>query len=298
MIARQTAVQTAISMKGQRNEVVDIYNSYLPHPRGYKVKYEDQLCATYVSAVFIKLGWTDIVPPECGARQLYRNMEAIGCSDENVKRTPQKGDIIFFGQDSKPAGINHVGIVVELANNDKAIIYYDISSSGRVGRHQCPVGYSWICGYGLPNYAAHDLDKPEEPTPAPAPEPTPEPTPAPVTREFKVGDLVTINPGAKWYRGQSIKLSCISDKWYISSIKGDRAVLGMNVEETRNIQSPIHTCDITLVTPNEPVVEPADDKVTLTITVDKDTAQLLDIMAKGNHKTVGEIVDLLLEDAR
>ena len=295
MIARQTAVQTAIQMKGHRDDIVDIYNSYLPHPRGYKVKYSDQLCATYVSAVFIKLGWTDIVPPECGAMQLYRNMEALGRAVLDKKRVPEIGDLIFFGDGSTSSRIQHVGIVTDVQNG-RQIYYYDIQAN--VGRHTCPVGYSYVMGYGMPDYAAHDLDKPE-PQPSPAPTPKPEPAPAPAPdHQFVVGDLVTINPGAKWYRGQSIKLSCINDKWYIMAIKGDRAVLGMNVEETRNIQSPIHTCDITLVTPNEPVVEPADDKVTLTITVDKDTAQLLDIMAKGNHKTVGEIVDLLLEDAR
>ena len=282
MLARQTAVQKAISMKGQRDDVVDVYNTYLPHPRGYKVKYSDQLCATYVSAIFISLSWTDLVPPECGARQLYRNMEAIGCASSDVRRVPSPGDLIFFGQNSTPNGINHVGIVVDITQGNKRIVYYDISTSGRVAQHYCPVGYAWICGFGMPDYASKDFA----------------PTPEPVPREFKVGDLVTINPGAKWYKGQSIKANVFSDKWYIMSIKGDRAVLGMNLAETRCITSPIHTSDITLVNANEPVVEPEKDKVTLTITVDKDTAQLLQIMADGWHISIGEVIDKLLEDAR
>ena len=49
---------------------------------------------------------------------------------------------------------------------------------------------------------------------------------------------------------------------------------------------------------DDPVVEPEQDKVTLTITVDKDTAQLLQIMADENHKTVGQIIDLLMDDVR
>jgi hypothetical protein len=113
-----------------------------------------------------------------------------------------------------------------------------------------------------------------------------------------VGDLVEINPGAKWYRGQSIKFSCINDKWYIMSVKGDRAVLGMNLAETRNIQSPIHTCDISLVVANGAIEQPPENKVTITVTVDRETLELLDIMATGNHKTMGEVIDLLLEDAR
>ena len=277
MIARQTAVQTAIKMNGQRNEVVDLYNTFLPHPRRYKVKYEDMLCATYVSSIFIKLGWTDIVPPECGAHQLYQNMDALGRGVQDKKRVPEIGDLIFFGNSKYVSGIQHVGIVTEVKNN-KQIYYYDIQS--RVGRHTCPVGYSWIWGYGMPDYASKDIQpKPEEPAPQ-------------TDHVFKVGDLVTINPGAKWYRGSSIKLSCFSDKWYICSIKGDRAVLGMNEAETRNIQSPINTKDITLVVPEQ------HSNVTISAVVRWDTLQLLEIMATGNNKTIGEIIDMLLEDAR
>lgn len=43
---------------------------------------------------------------------------------------------------------------------------------------------------------------------------------------------------------------------------------------------------------------PVEQKVTLTITVDGETAQLLQIMADGWGKTVGEVIDKLMEDAR
>lgn len=279
MIARQTAVQTAIGMKGQRNQVVDLYNTVRPLPLGYRVKYEDLLCATYVSSIFIELGWTDIVPPNPRAWQLYENMAALDCGVPDAKRIPNVGDLIFFGINKKVSGITHVGIVTEVKG--KQIYYYDIQSV--VGRHTCPVGYSYIWGYGIPDYAAKDV------------QPTPEPTPA---HEFAVGDLVTINPGAKWYKGQTIKISCITDKWYISSIKGDRVVLGMNEAQTRNICSPIHTADITLVPSVEQVETKPSGKVSITIDVDQETYQLLQIMAQGAKKSMGEIVDLLLEDAR
>ena len=283
MIARQTLVQNAIALKGERNAVVDIYNTFLPRPRGYKVKYDDMLCATYASTPFIQLGWTDIVPPECGAMQLYRNMEALGRAVLDKTRTPDIGDLIFFGNGNTVSKINHVGIVTEVKG--KQIYYFDLQSV--VGRHTCPVGYAYIMGYGMPDYASKDL------APAPDPEPAPD-----APHIFQVGDLVTVNPGAKWYRGQSIKLSVINDKWYIMSVKGDRAVLGMNLSETRNIQSPIHACDISLVVANGAIEQPPEDKVTITVTVDRETLELLDIMATGNNKTMGEIIDLLLEDAR
>ena len=284
MIARQTLIQTAIALKGQRNEVVDIYNTFLPRPRGYKVKYDDMLCATYASTPYIRLGWTDIVPPECGAMQLYKNMEALGRAVLDKNRVPDIGDLIFFGNGNTVSKINHVGIVTEVKDN-KQIYYYDLQSV--VGRHTCPVGYSYVMGYGMPDYQSKDLE--------PLPEPTPEPD---APHVFRVGDLVTVNPGAKWYKGQSIKLSVINDKWYIMSVKGDRVVLGMNLAETRNIQSPIHACDISLVVANGAIEQPPEDKVSITVTVDRETLELLDIMATGNNKTMGEVIDMLLEDAR
>lgn len=279
MIARQTAVQTAIQMKGQRNQVVDLYNSVRPLPLGYKVKYEDLLCATFVSSVFIKLGWTDIVPPNPRAWQLYEIMAAIDCGVQDPNRVPQIGDLIFFGINKKVSGITHVGIVTEVKG--RQIYYYDIQST--VDRHTCPVGYSYIWGYGIPDYASKDVQ--------PAPAPTPEPVPA---HEFVVGDLVTINPGAKWYKGSSIKLSCIGDKWYISSIRGDRAVLGMNEAQTRNICSPIHTCDITLVNSAAPVA--SGELVEVTIIVKPETLEFMKIIAAGNNITIGEVVDMQFKD--
>lgn len=283
MIARQTAVQTAIEMRGQRNQVVDLYNSVRPLPLGYRVKYEDLLCAAYVSSIFIRLGWTDIVPPNPRAWQLYEIMAALDCGVQDPNRTPEIGDLIFFGINKKVSGITHVGIVTEV--NGKQIYYYDIQSV--VGRHTCPVGYSYIWGYGIPDYASKDLQ----------PQPTPQPEPD-APRQFQVGDLVTVNPGAKWYKGQSIKLSIFSDIWYIMSIKGDRVVLGMNKDETRNIQSPIHDTDITLYQEASPAPAPAGQKVKLSVDVDLETYQLLEIMSKGSHISIGAVIDMLLEDAR
>lgn len=81
--------------------------------------------------------------------------------------------------------------------------------------------------------------------------PTPNPVPSkPVTnnnKSFKKGDLISINNGSKWYTGSSIPDWVSDENWYISSISGDRAVLGLNESKNRNIQSPINTKDISLV---------------------------------------------------
>lgn len=58
---------------------------------------------------------------------------------------------------------------------------------------------------------------------------------------FKKGDLVSINSNGVYYNGSSIPSWVKKEKWFISYISGDRAVLGMNESKNRNIQSPIST---------------------------------------------------------
>ena len=82
------------------------------------------------------------------------------------------------------------------------------------------------------------------PTPSPAPQPT---TPSTGSTTFKAGDLVKIKSGATYYGGGSIPSWVKEENWYIASIIASRAVLGLNEAKNRNIQSPIDTSNITLV---------------------------------------------------
>lgn len=68
--ARATVVNTAIAWlgckeaDGSHRKIIDTYNSHTPLARGYKMKYTDAWCSTFVSAVAIKCGFTDIIPTE------------------------------------------------------------------------------------------------------------------------------------------------------------------------------------------------------------------------------------------
>lgn len=64
---------------------------------------------------------------------------------------------------------------------------------------------------------------------------------------FKTGDLVKIASNAVYYTGGGIPEWVKREKWYISSISNDRAVLGLNEAKNRNIQSPISTKYLTKV---------------------------------------------------
>ena len=79
---------------GTHKPIIDVYNAHTPLARGYKVKYTDEWCATFVSAVAIKCGYTDIIPTECSCPKMIDLLKNLGSFDENDARTPKAGDII------------------------------------------------------------------------------------------------------------------------------------------------------------------------------------------------------------
>lgn len=140
---------------GSHKEIIDVYNSHKPLARGYKVKYTDAWCSTFVSAVAIKLGYTDIIPTECGCEKHIQLFKNIGAWEENENRTPKVGDIIFYDWDDNGSGDNrgnsdHVGIVEKVEGTTITVIEGNINNS--VERRTLKVNGRYIRGYGVPKY--------------------------------------------------------------------------------------------------------------------------------------------------
>lgn len=142
---------------GTHKEIIDIYNKHKPLARNYKVKYTDSWCATTISALAIKLGYTDIIPTECSCQQMIALFKKIGSWVENENRTPNAGDIIFYDWDDKGNGDNqgwsdHVGIVEKVSNGKITVIEGNYSNA--VKRRTLEVNGKYIRGYGVPKYDA------------------------------------------------------------------------------------------------------------------------------------------------
>ncbi len=140
---------------GSHKSIIDIYNGHKPLARGYKVKYTDSWCATFVSAVAIKLGYTDIIPPECSCQKMIDRFKAIGAWIENENRTPQPGDIIFYDWQDNGSGDNkgwsdHVGIVEKVSGGTVTVIEGNYSNA--VKRRNLAVNARSIRGYAVPRY--------------------------------------------------------------------------------------------------------------------------------------------------
>ena len=121
---------------GTHKGIIDVYNGHKPLARGYKVKYTDAWCATFVSAVAIKCGLTDIIPTECGCGQMIALFKNLGEWQESDSRTPSPGDIIFYDWDDTGAGDctgwpDHVGIV-ESVSGGKAYLLIMIADRNAV----------------------------------------------------------------------------------------------------------------------------------------------------------------------
>ena len=140
---------------GSHKEIIDVYNKHKPLARGYKVKYTDSWCATFVSAVAIKLGYTDIIPTECGCPQMIELFKKLGCWVENENRKPSPGDIVFYdwednGKGDNKGAANHVGIVEKVSGVIITVIEGNYNNS--VKRRTIAVNGKYLRGYGVPKY--------------------------------------------------------------------------------------------------------------------------------------------------
>ena len=65
--------------------------------------------------------------------------------------------------------------------------------------------------------------------------------------EFKIGDAIAISSDAVYYTGRQMSPLIKSLKWYITSISGDRIVLGKSVDGYYNLNAPVNAKYLTKV---------------------------------------------------
>ena len=59
------------------------------------------------------------------------------------------------------------------------------------------------------------------------------------TEELKAGDIVTISPNATYYTGRQISALIKSKRWVISSISGNRVLLGKSDDGYYTLNAPV-----------------------------------------------------------
>lgn len=142
---------------GSHTRIIDLYNSHEPLAMGYQVQYTDSWCSTFVSAVAIQCGLTEIIPTECGCERHIGLFQQMGRWEENDNAIPLPGDLIFYDWDNTRPGdstgwSDHVGIVVGTKWPFMKVIEGNKDDS--VSYRILPLGDLRIRGFGQPDYGS------------------------------------------------------------------------------------------------------------------------------------------------
>ena len=142
---------------GQYRAIIDLYNAQRPLPRGYAVQYDDEWCATCVTAAGIQAGLHDIILGECSCGKMIELYQAVGRWEENDAYRPEPGDIIMYdwqdtGKGDNTGGADHVGIVEKVVGSTITVI--EGNKGEAVARRTLAVNGRYIRGYCLPDYAS------------------------------------------------------------------------------------------------------------------------------------------------
>ena len=142
---------------GSHQKIIDLYNGHKPLARNYAVKYTDEWCATFVSAIGIALGYTDIMPTECSCAKMIELYKARGRWMESDAHVPSPGDLVMYDWQDSGSGDNtghpdHVGIVVSLNGTSMTVI--EGNKGEAVAYRSLNVNGKYIRGYCLPDYAS------------------------------------------------------------------------------------------------------------------------------------------------
>lgn len=234
---RQKVVSTALAWLGTREntakhqEMLDIYNSQRPLPRGTRMLASWPWCAAFVSTVSLQLGLRDIMPTECGCPSMVRLYQELGRWVEDDAYIPSPGDVVFYDWQDTGYGDNvghpdHVGIVLDCDGKNMTII--EGNNANAVTKRVLAVNARFIRGFGIPNFASKADGAEPEPAPQPEPEPTPEPE--------KPAEETTVDPfitqianqviNGKWGNGQARKDALAA--WFIKAVQDEvNRILGV-----------------------------------------------------------------------
>ena len=170
MYLRQNIVETMQSWLGitgnstGHKNIIAIYNSYSPLPRGVKMTTAYAWCAATVSAAFIKNGYTALIPIECSCGKMITLAKGMGIWQESDAFAPAPGDIIFYDWSDKTGSVSdnttghdHVGIVETC--DGKNITVIEGNYNNKVQRRNIKVNGNYIRGFITPKYDSVVVEK-------------------------------------------------------------------------------------------------------------------------------------------
>lgn len=155
---------------GSHRFFIDIYNSFKPLPRNYKVQYDDDWCAVFDSALAILTGSADIIPIECGVGEKIQLAQKMGIWVENDNYVPKMGDIVTYdwkdGEDYKETDNKgwprHEGTVVEVNEEEGYFLVVEGNVNNEVSVRGINIGGRYIRGFICPKYEKEPVFAPSD----------------------------------------------------------------------------------------------------------------------------------------
>lgn len=242
---RSTIVSQAQSWIGKKEsdgsfkDIIDVYNSYLPHPRGVKMDYKTAWCAAFCSALAIKCGYTEIIPIEISCGQMINLAKSMGIWIENDSFVPKPGDFILYDWDDSGIGDNtgwpdHIGIIESVDKSAGYMVVIEGNYNDSVKRRTISINGRYIRGFITPAYD----DEWEEPN-------------VPNLIGKTIDEIAHEVIAGKWGNGEDRKAR-ISDAGY------DYSEVQSRVNEILNGSA------VTSTEQNQPQTQPTESKVTAT----------------------------------
>lgn len=133
---------------GSFRQIIDLYNSVEPIPRGYKASYTSEWCAIFVTCLGYKTGMTDLIGAECSVPRFIQIFKEKGIW-RGAASDPLPGDIVVYDWDSEKDG-DHIGIIERVDGNNVTAIEGNCSEAVR--RRNFTKGWSRVTGYARPRY--------------------------------------------------------------------------------------------------------------------------------------------------
>ena len=240
---RQKVVSTALAWLGTREydakhqEMLDIYNSQRPLPRGTRMLASWPWCAAFVSTVSLQLGLRDIMPTECGCPSMVRLYQELGRWVEDDAYIPSPADVVFYDWQDSGVGDNvghpdHVGIVLDCDGKNMTII--EGNNANAVTKRVLAVNARFIRGFGCPDYGSKaDGGNPSDGSAATSPDEGRQEEPA---QPEKSAEETTVDPfitqianqviNGKWGNGQARKDALAA--WFIKAVQDEvNRILGV-----------------------------------------------------------------------
>ncbi len=139
----------------EHRQLLALYNSLQPLPRGYAMTERDPWCAAFVCAAAVQAGVEDRFPMECSCPRIVEQAKQMGIWVENDAYVPRIGDWVLYDWDAEGTADavgspDHIGVVVGL--EDGMILAAEGNYDNAVKLRRVPINWEKLRGFVCPEF--------------------------------------------------------------------------------------------------------------------------------------------------